>query len=249
MTGTAAPHGTTSVLPPPSANGPDPPRLPAPKRARRGPDRQRLSLGPATGRQTGAGIHGGWWPRSRDAAAELPGLIAELTGQAGSVRRVVLQADAFSNIPPRLDIGGRKVAVAWFRYMNKHTVILTMASRDDLVLLVIPPRASQEAATEALRLAASGRRVGPPEAILAAAGIAVGGGQGGAMDDWPAGDLDATEAQAADLLALARLDDDGAPDAGVLPRSQSAREADGNVEASGGDGGGVHGAAVHSGDR
>jgi Family of unknown function (DUF5994) len=128
--------------------------------------------------------------------------------------------------------------VAWFRYMNKHTVILTMASRDDLVLLVIPPRASQEAATEALRLAASGRRVDPPETI-----------QGGAMDDWPAGDLDATEAQAADLLALARLDDDGAPDAGVLPRSQSAREADGNVEASGGDGGGVHGAAVHSGDR
>jgi hypothetical protein len=244
MTGTAAPHGTTSVLPPPTANDSDPP---GPKRPRRGPDRTRLSFDPATGRQ--AGIHGGWWPRSRDAAAELPGLIAELTGLAGRVRRVALQADAFSNIPHRLDIGGRKVAVAWFRYMNKHTVILTMASRDDLVLLVVPPRASQEAATEALRLAASGRRAGPPEAILAAAGIAVGGGQGGAMNNWPADDLDGTEAQAADLLALARLDDDGAQDAGVLPRSQSAREADGNVEASGGDGGGVHGAAVHSGDR
>jgi Family of unknown function (DUF5994) len=168
MTEPAAPRGTTSTLPPPSANGSAPP---AP-RAWRVPDTARLSLDPATVRQ--AGIHGGWWPRSRDAAAELPGLIAELSTRAGRVSRVGLQADAFRNIPHKLTVGGRKVPVGWFRYMNKHTVILTMAGRDDLVLLVIPPRASREAAAEALGLAASGRRAGPPEAMLAAAGIAVG---------------------------------------------------------------------------
>jgi len=49
-----------------------------------------------------------------------------------------------------------------------------MEGWDDLVILVIPPRASPAAAADALRLAASGRRAGSPEANLAAAGIAVG---------------------------------------------------------------------------
>ncbi len=35
-----------------------------------------------------------------------------------------------------------------------------------------------------------------------------------------AGDLEAAEVEAADLLALARLDDDGAPCPGVVPRAQ-----------------------------
>jgi hypothetical protein len=172
----AAPRGTTSTLPPPSANGSAPLPAPAPQRPRRAPGAARLSLDPATVRR--AGIHGGWWPRSRDAAAELPGLIAELHMRAGRVSRVALQAGAFGNIPHRLTVAGRKVPVAWFRYMNMHTAILTMAGRDDLVLLVIPPRASPAAAAEALRLAASGRRAGLPEAILAAAGIAAGSDTG-----------------------------------------------------------------------
>ena len=48
-----------------------------------------------------------------------------------------------------------------------------MASRNDLVLLVVPPGASPAAAAEAeaLQLSASGWRAGPPAAILAAAGI------------------------------------------------------------------------------
>jgi hypothetical protein len=173
MTEPAAPRGTTSTLPPPSANRSAPP---APQRPRRAPGRARLSLDPAIVRR--AGIHGGWWPRSRDAAAELPGLIAELSTRAGRVSRVALQADAFCNIPHKLTVGGRKVPVAWFRYMNRHTAIVTMAGRDDLVLLVIPPRASAEAAVEALRLAASGRRAGSPESVLAAVGIAAGSDTG-----------------------------------------------------------------------
>lgn len=133
------------------------------------PDRARLSLDPATVRS--AGISGGWWPRSRDALTELPGLIAELNKLIGRVRRIALQVDAFDNIPHRLFADGRKVHVAWFRHMNPQTAILTMADQDDLILLVIPPEASPAAAAEALRLAASGRRAQQPESILAA-GIA-----------------------------------------------------------------------------
>ena len=129
----------------------------------------RLTLDPATARQ--AGIHGGWWPRSRDAAVELPGLLTAISAQAGRVSRIALQVDAFDNIPHQLTVGGRRVRVAWFRYMSPHRAILTMAGRDDLILLVVPPSADQEAAAEALRRAASGRHAGTPEAILAAAGI------------------------------------------------------------------------------
>jgi len=172
MTELAAARSTISTLPAPSADGSAPSPLPGPQRPARAPDRARLSLDGASGRQ--AGIHGGWWPRSWDATAELPGLIAEFGARAGRVSRVALQADAFANIPHAVDVGGRKVPVAWFRYMNKHTAIMTMADRDHLVLLVIPPLASPAAAAEALGLAASGRRAGTPEAVLAAVGIAVG---------------------------------------------------------------------------
>ena len=133
-------------------------------------DAARLSLRPAGTRP--AGISGGWWPRSADASAELPGLLRELSSQAGRVTRVALQAEAFSNIPRLLTVGGRKVRVAWFRYMNSRTVILTMADgRDDLVLLIVPPQAEPSAAAEALRLASSGSDAGRAEAILAAAGV------------------------------------------------------------------------------
>ncbi len=106
----------------------------------------------------GPGIHGGWWPHPRDAAAELPALLTELSPRAGRASRIALQVDAFSNIPHQLTAGGRKVHVAWFRYMNPHTAILTMAGRDDLILLAVPPQASPAAAAAALRLAASGRQ-------------------------------------------------------------------------------------------
>jgi Family of unknown function (DUF5994) len=145
------------------------------------PGEARLSLDPAgAGRR---GLSGGWWPRSRDAAAELPGLLAELSTRTGRVSRIALQADAFSNIPHQLTVGGRKVHVAWFRHMNMHTVSLTMADREYLTLLVVPPSASPAAAAQALGQAASGRSAGPPEAILAGVGIEADGDPGPSQAD------------------------------------------------------------------
>ena len=132
------------------------------------PGAARLSLDPALPGQLG--ISGGWWPRSRDAGAELPGMLTELSALAGRIRRVALQVDAFSDIPRRVMINGRPVHVAWFRSMDPTTVNMTMATRDNLTLLVIPPGASADNAAEALRLAAR-PRTEQPEDILASAGI------------------------------------------------------------------------------
>jgi Family of unknown function (DUF5994) len=130
---------------------------------------QRLTLDPALPQR--GGISGGWWPRSRDAGAELPAMLTELSPLAGRVSRVAVQVDAFGNIPHQLIVGGRKVHVAWFRAMDPHTVSLTLAGRDRLTLLVVPPQAAPASGAEALRLAADGHSSRRPEEILAAAGV------------------------------------------------------------------------------
>ena len=80
----------------------------------------RLSLDPALAERRG--INGAWWPYSRDAAAELPAMLGELSARAGRVSRVAVQVDAFSNIPHRLIAGGHTIHVAWFRSMNTDTL-------------------------------------------------------------------------------------------------------------------------------
>ncbi len=95
-------------------------------------------------------------------------MLKAMTPAAGHVSRVAVQAAAFGNIPHRVTVGGRKVPVAWFRSMNRLTVSLTMAGRDDLVLLVVPPQASAASADRALKAAAAG--TGDAKVMLAAAG-------------------------------------------------------------------------------
>jgi hypothetical protein len=55
--------------------------------------------------------------------------------------------------------------------MDPHTISLTMAGRDRLTLLVVPPQATPASGAEALRLAADGHSSRRPEEILAAAGV------------------------------------------------------------------------------
>jgi len=135
-------------------------------------DGERLSLDPSLAQRRG--VNGAWWPHSRDAGAELPAMLDELSARAGRVSRVAVQVDAFSNIPNRLTADGHIIHVAWFRSMNTHTISLTMARRDNLTLLVVPPQASPAHAAEALKMASAGSPTGRPQDILAAAGITSG---------------------------------------------------------------------------
>ena len=97
----------------------------------------RLQLDPA---MAGTGVvDGGWWPRSRDPDAELPGLIAGLDASLGPITRVALNLDAWDSAPRRVAVDGRRVRVGWFRQMDAHTIGLTRAAQDRVVLLVVPP--------------------------------------------------------------------------------------------------------------
>jgi Family of unknown function (DUF5994) len=122
---------------------------------------------------TGA-VDGGWWPRSRDPDAELPGLIAGLDASVGPITRVALNLDAWDSAPRRVAVDGRRVRVGWFRHMDAHTVGLTRAAQDRVVLLVVPPQATPAAAHIAMAMAADGANNAGPADILAATGI---GGQ------------------------------------------------------------------------
>jgi hypothetical protein len=133
------------------------------------PPGPRLQLDP-TMAGTGA-VDGGWWPRSRDPDAELPGLIAGLDSSLGPITRLALNLDAWDSAPRRVAVNGRRVHVGWFRHMNAHTIGVTRAFQDRVALLVIPPEATPAAAGVAMATAADGANSAGPADILAAAGI------------------------------------------------------------------------------
>jgi hypothetical protein len=118
-----------------------------------------------------AAVDGGWWPRSRDPDAELPGLIAGLDSSLGPVTRVALNLDAWDSSPRRVAVDGRRVRVGWFRHMDAHTIGVTRAGQNRITLLVVPPQATTAAAEIAMAMAADAANSAGPADILAAAGI------------------------------------------------------------------------------
>jgi hypothetical protein len=151
---TAATSTPTTALP--STRPPAPPEL-------------RLQLDPT---MAGTGVvDGGWWPRSRDPDAELPGLIAGLGSSLGPITRVALNLDAWDTAPRRVAANGRRVRVGWFRQMDPDTIGLTRAFQNRVALLVIPPQATTAAAEIAMAMAADAANSARPADILAAAGI------------------------------------------------------------------------------
>jgi N-acetylmuramoyl-L-alanine amidase len=83
---------------------------------------------------------------------------------------VALNLDAWDSATRRVAVNGRRVRVGWFRQMNAHTIGVTRASQDRVVLLVVPPQATPAAAGVAMAMAADGANSAGPADIVAAAG-------------------------------------------------------------------------------
>ncbi|GAA2284183.1 DUF5994 family protein [Nonomuraea roseoviolacea subsp. roseoviolacea] len=111
----------------------------------------RLSLDPALDRR--ATVDGAWWPYSRDAATEMPGLIAAVDQRLDRVTlRVGVYRDAWDHIPRRIPARGRQVRVGWFRSSDPRVITLVLAGGERIALLVIPPETSNAQAEAVLRL-------------------------------------------------------------------------------------------------
>jgi hypothetical protein len=95
---------------------------------------------------------GGWWPRSRNAAAELKALLP-LVGHhlGGPVTRVSLNIDAWdADLPRRLRVGDRLVRLGWFHSMDPATVTLAYGSDARVTLHIVAPQVEPAAARKLL---------------------------------------------------------------------------------------------------
>ncbi|WP_433251340.1 DUF5994 family protein [Streptosporangium sp. CA-135522] len=124
----------------------------------------RLSLDPALGRRNV--VDGAWWPYSRNAAVELPGLIAAVDQRLGrAILRIALHLDAWDDIPRRVPARGRQVMVDWFRGADFGLIRLTLAGMEHVDLLVVPSGTARAPAVEALLTGAG--RVRPIDILTA----------------------------------------------------------------------------------
>ncbi|MFI7225204.1 STAS domain-containing protein [Nonomuraea angiospora] len=113
----------------------------------------RLGLHPVLDRR--AVVDGAWWPCSRDAAAELPGLIAAVDRLLDRVTlRIGLHRDTWQSIPHRIPASGRQVRIGWFRHTDPRLITLIFAAGEPVVLLVIPPDTATGPAEAMLKLTA-----------------------------------------------------------------------------------------------
>ncbi|HEU5356587.1 MAG TPA: DUF5994 family protein [Actinocrinis sp.] len=128
----------------------------------------RLSLEPTLSR---AGMFdGAWWPRTRDAGAELPGLLDALSSSMGAIVQVGLDIDEWDDVPRRLVAGGRTVQVGWSPARD-HTMSVTCSDQGRFLLLVIPPQTVEAAAAAATWMATRIGNCGLAAEIFAIAGV------------------------------------------------------------------------------
>jgi hypothetical protein len=115
-------------------------------------------------------VDGGWWPRSRDLAKELPALAEVLAIRLGPVTRVAFAMNAWNVAPRRLAVEGRVIRLEGSRTQDEHILRVSGSDGQRITLLVVPPEAPAAAGHDAMMLAA--RRAGVDQAtdILAASG-------------------------------------------------------------------------------
>jgi hypothetical protein len=101
----------------------------------------------------GRRLDGAWWPRSRDAVAELGALVPAVSDYLrGPVTRVSLNIDAWGpDQPRRLRIGDVLVRLGWFHTLDAATVTLGRGTYGRVTLAVIPPDLDPPTGRELLR--------------------------------------------------------------------------------------------------
>jgi hypothetical protein len=132
-----------------TSNGPvrPPGAPPVPARAR-----LRLSLVREPGEHR---LDGGWWPRSRDLAAELSGLLDEWPPRLGAVVRALVSPVDWDAVPGALEAATGRVEVGALPPGASHLLRLTLSDGAVLDVLVVPPGLSDDQGEEAMLAAAT----------------------------------------------------------------------------------------------
>jgi Family of unknown function (DUF5994) len=148
------------------------------------PSTPRLRLEPTGSRHTV--LDGGWWPRSTDPVAELPGLVMAIDKVRGPVTRLVLSANGWDEHPRRLAVAGRVLRLGFFTSQPMALLTALCGDNGDRVdLLIVPPETDASTADAAMVLAATTSNLVHAEQILLAAITArLHDDDGGSEDVW-----------------------------------------------------------------
>jgi uncharacterized protein DUF5994 len=115
----------------------------------------RLRLNPTL--SSWSALDGGWWPRSRDAGAELPGLVAGLDSRFGVIIRAMLNMDVWDDNPRRLVAGPRRIHMGWYHTMAADRIYVVNTEGERFALLVVAPEATEESAGIAMAMGGGGQ--------------------------------------------------------------------------------------------
>ncbi|MEV1289473.1 DUF5994 family protein [Micromonospora sp. NPDC049679] len=130
------------------------------------PSLPRLFLSPT--RSGRAVLDGGWWARSWDPVAELPGLLLALVARYGPIRQVMLNSVTWNSRFRRLAVGAGVVRMGWFASLDPALLIAITDRGDQLDVLVVPPDTGAATARRAMTMAADPMNTMRAPDILAA---------------------------------------------------------------------------------
>jgi hypothetical protein len=150
------------------------------------PSMPRLFLAPVRAGQ--AVLDGGWWPRSWDPVAELPGLVLALSARYGTIRQLMLNNLTWDSCFTRLAAGAGTVRIGWYASLDPAVLIATTYGGDQIDLLVVPPRTAAGAAKRAMTVAADPAGLLRAPDILAAIPAAPAPAPGADADEQPVWD-------------------------------------------------------------
>jgi uncharacterized protein DUF5994 len=112
------------------------------------PDRLRLKpKGPTTG-----WVDGGWWPHSRDLAAEVPRLVTVLETRLGRIERVSFHLGEWGATASKINCAGGVVRLDGYHSQRANTVDV-LGTHHRVTLLVVDPETSAQTAHAALTAA------------------------------------------------------------------------------------------------
>ncbi|MEQ7125282.1 DUF5994 family protein [Actinopolymorpha sp. B11F2] len=135
------------------------------------PPAPRVQWSPTLSRQSL--VHGGWWPRSIDPYAELPGLILAVDDRLLAVTSVMLGINGWDSRPRQIRVADRTIRLSWFTTQPDALLTVMCAEKYRVDLLVIPSATSPAVAEAAMNLATQAANTTPAPKILAEAAAAV----------------------------------------------------------------------------
>jgi len=99
-------------------------------------------------------LDGGWWPRSTDLVAELPGLVLAIDTLRGPVTRLLLSAAGWDSLPQRLQVADRVVRLGYFT-SQPVTLLTALCDNGDRVDLLIVAPGTEPATADAAMITAA----------------------------------------------------------------------------------------------